>query len=238
MPNNLEADKKPASKGLEKTKRARKSSARTVDRSVKEEVLLTSDLARKPSDIIRDAFDAALEAAKTSRFDNKEIDALFEKKITSVDLFDTAIEDLEKEIREKKLLLEERISVLDDRIQRISEGFQKTTVSSEAISDIIPHTNNNKAQHSSTEAPDELKDNTDNITVVFEGSIDRTAMASIMRKAYEDSGLSQRKFAEKLGLRLNEVQRILNEEASIEASIEALERAGITFETKAIRLES
>ncbi len=103
-----------------------------------------------------------------------------------------------------------------------------------------PYTDNNEAQHSSLEAPEDLSktktlDSAENIRPEFSRSLDRAAAAEAMAIALEESGLSQRKFAEQLGVPHTDLQRVLKQTATLEKSLELLSVADSGFQAQLVR---
>ena len=87
-----------------------------------------------------------------------------------------------------------------------------------------------KPQRHGGQTPDELQESAleqqENITPVFQGALTRELGAKVLWQVFEDSDLSQRKFAEKLGIAPKDLREGLNGDRSIEWALKQAEKVG------------
>ena len=101
------------------------------------------------------------------------------------------------------------------------------------LSVIIPYRENNKGAIRPENLDDEKPEHADHISPVFEGTLDRDFAVEALKLAHQQSGLSQRKFAEQLGVDPKDIRQALNGERTIDWTLEQIEKAGFSVDVSA-----
>lgn len=73
----------------------------------------------------------------------------------------------------------------------------------------------------------------ENVTPIFEGTLDREAFAQIMEQKFSESGMSQREFCETYGFQRSLFNRIRGGTATIDTSLGMLSKLGVKFDFSA-----
>lgn len=120
----------------------------------------------------------------------------------------------------------------------LNDVFTRNTLSS---NDKIAYADNNEAQNSSLEAPEDLSESalekTDGVSPAFEGVIDKEFAIDALKRVHADSGLSERKFAEQLGVSRGVFRSVIDGNATIDKATDLLRAAGYGLQGQLVRLE-
>lgn len=81
------------------------------------------------------------------------------------------------------------------------------------------------------------KNKVDGLGPVFEGSLDRDFAIKALKLAQGELGLSQRKFADRLGISEGSLRQVYRGEATIDRSLELLNKLGYGFDAELVKIQ-
>ena len=136
--------------------------------------------------------------------------------------------------------------IMRQMIEYVGNEFPiPATNKNRAFSLKTPHNDNKSDYDNSSTASTAAKelsetklDTTEPLSPAFEETLSREVAAAALQTAFDESGLSQRKFAKKLGIDHKSLALALNCGSTIDRVTELLETAGYALKTGLVRLEN